>query len=165
MINEIKPPNKFLPLGRKIFLAGSIEMGVAEHWQDKVIKFLKEKEDKYHDIDILNPRRDDWDSSWVQSIDNKEFREQVEWEIDGIDKSRIIFFYFDPNTKSPITLFELGKAMSGYNDIIVVCPDGYWRKGNVEVYCKKEHVLLFNTLEQGLSSLLYLLDVKLWKKC
>jgi hypothetical protein len=35
---------------------------------------------------VLNPRREDWDSSWIQSIDNPQFREQVEWEIYALTK-------------------------------------------------------------------------------
>ena len=59
--------------GKSIFLAGSIEMGIAESWQEKVVQELKNEP-----VIILNPRRDDWDSSWEQKIDNLQFREQVE---------------------------------------------------------------------------------------
>jgi len=75
---EIKAPNSYEKHGDriKIFLAGSIEMGAAEKWQDKIVQALTDK-----DVLILNPRRDDWDSSWKQTKDNKQFREQVEWEL------------------------------------------------------------------------------------
>lgn len=114
-----------------LFLAGSIEMGTAEEWQTRVHLYLADK-----NILILNPRRLDWDSSWVQSIDNKQFREQVEWEIDGLETADKILMYFDPETKSPISLLELGLyAVSG--KIIVCCPDGFWKKGNVDIVCKR----------------------------
>lgn len=58
-MKEIKAPNKISDAGHTIFLAGSIEMGKAENWQDKVVRLLKDKE-----VIIFNPRRDDWDSSW-----------------------------------------------------------------------------------------------------
>ena len=71
----IKPPKRdFYGRGTKIFLAGSIEMGTAEDWQSKVIKELE----TYKGY-IFNPRRDDWDSSWVQDINNSQFFEQVTW--------------------------------------------------------------------------------------
>ena len=87
-------------------------------------------------IVILNPRRDEWNASWTQSIANPQFREQVEWELNAQEQATIIGSYFAPATKAPITLLELGLfARSG--KLIVCCPDGYWRKGNVEVVCAK----------------------------
>ena len=44
-----------------------------------------------------------------------------------------------------ITLLELGLfARSG--KLIVCCPDGFWRKGNVEVVCARYNVLLLDSL-------------------
>ena len=52
--------------------------------------------------------------------------------------------YFDPNTKSPISLLELGLfAKSG--KLIVYCPEGFWRKGNVDVVCKRYEVARANS--------------------
>ena len=59
-----------------VFLAGSIEMGKATRWQDAVVEKLSG-----YDVDIYNPRRDDWDSSWTQENINEHFRKQVEWEV------------------------------------------------------------------------------------
>src|SRR6478735_6671853 len=89
--------------GINAFQAGSIEMGVAENWQDRMATIFKDM-----NITFLNPRRDEWDSSWVQSIDNKMFRDQVEWELNGLMAADFVPMYFDPATKSPISLLELG---------------------------------------------------------
>jgi len=87
-------------------------------------------------LTILNPRRDDCDDSWFQSIHDTQFRQQVEWEIAAQEMADVIFMYFAPDTKAPITLLELGLfARSG--KLVVCCPDGYWRKGNVEVVCHR----------------------------
>jgi hypothetical protein len=131
----------------KIFLAGSIEMGNAVDWQTKVVKELN---DFTKDLIFLNPRRDSWDSSWVQSIENEQFYEQVTWELDALDKSDYIFMYFDPNTKSPISLLELGLYAST-GKLIVACPDGFWRKGNVEVVCERFDIPLLNNLDDLIS--------------
>ncbi len=141
-MNIIKPPQKINESGRvKIFLAGSIEMGQAEDWQGVFAKGLGDL-----DVDVYNPRRDNWDSSWEQSIDNKEFRGQVEWELFGLETSDIIVMYLDPSTKSPISLLELGLfAKSG--KLAVCCPEGFWRKGNVEVVCQRYNIPLFERLE------------------
>ncbi len=87
---------------------------------------------------FYNPRRDDWDSSWEQKIENKQFREQVEWELNALEKAETIVLYFDPNTMSPISLLELGIwAGKRPEKLEVVCPEGFWRKGNVDIVCKK----------------------------
>jgi len=136
----IKAPN---PIGEEhntIFLAGSIEMGAAVNWQEQVTAALDGK-----DVTILNPRREDWDSSWVQSIDNAQFREQVEWELNALEKADCILLYFDPTTKSPISLLELGIHVRN-PALIVCCPEGFWRKGNVDVTCRKYNIPQIDTL-------------------
>jgi len=130
----IQAPNSLIGDGLTIFLAGSIEMGKAENWQERIIKELAH----YRGI-ILNPRRDDWDSSWVQTIDNPQFREQVTWELCALEQADIIVMYFDPNTQSPISLLELG-LFAKSNKLIVYCPEGFWRKGNVDIVCRKYKV-------------------------
>jgi hypothetical protein len=150
-MKEIKAPHSIAKAeGIKIFFAGSIEMGKAENWQATLTSDLA----KFNGT-IFNPRRDDWDSSWVQTIKNKQFRQQVEWELNALEAADVIVFYFDPNTQSPITLMELGlhagikQAVDGpYKTIIVCCPEGYFRKGNVDILCKKYKI---NSTETYLS--------------
>lgn len=145
----IKAPHKFLPIRQpSIFLAGSIEMGKAENWQDKITKKLASE-----NVLILNPRRDDWDSSWEQSIDNLSFRTQVLWELKAQESVDIIIMYFDPKTKSPISLLELG-LFASTDKMIVCCPNGFWRKGNVDIVCKRYGVMLVDTLEDLISATL-----------
>ena len=144
---EIKAPNPIDFTMPTLFLAGSIEMGTAEKWQERVVRELRDWEGA-----ILNPCRDDWDSSWVQSINNPQFREQVEWELEALENSDWIFMYFDPQTKSPITLLELGLSIT-LDGLIVVCPDGFWRKGNVEIVCSRFKIPLFKSIEEGLGEL------------
>lgn len=73
-----------------IFLAGSIDMGSAIDWQTRMEDSLKD-----YDVTIFNPRRDDWDSTWEQSIDDPEFDDYFEWEhpYDYEDYSSIIEEY------------------------------------------------------------------------
>ena len=131
-----------------LFLAGSIEMGTAEHWQNRVIEALKDCKR----LTIYNPRRDDWDSSWVQSIDNPQFIEQVEWELDNLQRANLAIFYFDPSTKSPITLMELGMMSNPWSPrTLVVCPKGFWRRSNVEFFCAREGIEFFETLDDAIS--------------
>lgn len=147
---EYKAPHRVKSVatsGPLVFFAGSIEMGKAEDWQTKLKNLLVDT-----DYIILNPRRDDWGSSWEQSIHNQQFSEQVNWEIDHIDLSDIVIFYFDPNTKSPITLMELGYVLGGMGasgkHAIVCCPDGFWRKGNVDIMCQRDGITVVQTIEE-----------------
>lgn len=134
----------------KLFLAGSIEMGTAEPWQKRVIEALKDCKR----LTLYNPRRDDWDSSWEQTIDNPQFREQVEWELDNLQRSNFAVFYFDPNTKSPITLMELGMMSNPWSPrVFVVCPKGFWRRGNVEVFCNHQNIEFYESLDEVLDFL------------
>jgi hypothetical protein len=122
------------------FLAGSIEMGSAEDWQKEMETFLSGL-----GCDVFNPRRDDWDSSWEQKFENSQFYQQVNWEMDALDKADNILFYFAPGTKSPISLLELG-LYAHSRKIFVVCPEGFWRRGNVEMVCNRYDIRFFESL-------------------
>ena len=72
----IKPETPFSEVpyyGLKVFLAGSIEMGAAENWQDAITKDFED----YEDLIFLNPRRDSWDFSQEQSQQNPQFNYQA----------------------------------------------------------------------------------------
>lgn len=156
MIKVIKPPHS---IGRditndnwSIFLAGSIEMGKAEDWQTRITDTLKEIVPDKLDIVIFNPRRDDWDSSWEQNIHNPQFYEQVTWELTALEKADVIIMYFAPGTKSPILLLELG--LHAYSKkILVCCPKGFWRKGNVDIVCERYGIPLFENLDDLIQQL------------
>lgn len=125
---EFVSPAEEFPL---VFLAGSIEMGTARPWQAELTQALSTFKGT-----LLNPRRLDWDSSWEQSKDNPEFVKQVTWELEALDNAHVIAMYFDPDTKSPISLLELGLHASRGN-LIVCCPKDFWRKGNVDIVCAR----------------------------
>jgi hypothetical protein len=129
-----------------VFLAGSIEMGAAEDWQTRIEQVLAD-----YSVTIFNPRRDEWDSSWEQRETNPQFNHQVNWEMNRLEEANIIFMYFSPETKSPISLLELG--MHKDDNIIVCCPDGFWRKGNVEIVCSRNGIPLFDNLNSAIASL------------
>jgi hypothetical protein len=140
----IKPPHSIVKNAKqdttKIFLAGTIEMGNSEDWQTKVAKALSD--DSYT---ILNPRREEWDASWEERIENPQFYQQVNWELDALNKSDIIILYLLPDSKSPISLLELGLYASS-GKLLVCCPEGFWRKGNVEIVCERFNIPLYENI-------------------
>jgi Nucleoside 2-deoxyribosyltransferase like len=116
---------------------------------------------KDSDLNFLNPRRDDWDSSWEQKASNPQFSKQVNWELDALEYSDIIVFYFDPKTQSPITLMELGLFASynlGCKPMVVCCPDGFWRKGNVEIVCSRFGINVLNTFDELVKEMKHVID-------
>lgn len=149
MALEVKAPNNLIRgdlyhFAPTVFLAGSIEMGKAVDWQERVALFFEKAR-----VILFNPRRDNWDSSWEQDISNPNFAKQVNWELDMIELADMVLVYFDPTTKSPISLLELGMLATS-KKAIVVCPQGFWRKGNVDIVCQREDIPLFETLEEAL---------------
>jgi len=157
MAKIVKAPKKDWSNNQySIFLAGSIDMGKAENWQERVEKAL----DGFDDITIYNPRRDDWDSSWIQDISNPQFKEQVTWELEHLEKASLIVFYFDPNGPAPITLLELGLFGINNENVIVCCPDGYWRKGNIQIVCERYGINLVDNIDRFIELIFQWADSK-----
>lgn len=143
---EIRPPG-LLPEKStipKVFLAGSIDMGAAVHWQSYASSRLL---DDRRSLIVLNPRRADWDSSWAQRADNEKFASQVNWELKGLEMADVVLCHFDPDTKSPVTMLELGlcaqRHATGRQQLVVSCPKRFWRRGNVELVCARYGVPFF----------------------
>lgn len=139
----IKAPhdtNKIDRTIKSIFLAGSIEMGTAVDWQETITKIYQLR------FNIFNPRRDSWDNTLEQKFDNPEFYQQVNWELSALDKADYIIMYFDPETKSPISLLELGLYASS-GKLHVICPEGFYRKGNVDIVCNKYNIPIYKDLK------------------
>lgn len=152
-----KAPTSYSQDGYKIFLGGVIDMGRGEPWHETVIEAL----DGY-DVTILSPKRDDWDSSWEQSLQDERFVEQVEWELKAQESAdlRLYVFATTPEaakkSQAPITLMELG--LHADDNTVVCCPEGYFRKGNVDVVCRWFGILEYETLDELLSDLKLTLD-------
>jgi hypothetical protein len=157
MIYMLKPPTaiNLMRINRRtVFLAGSIEMGKAVDWQTVVTRALLDSGID-EDVLVLNPRRDDWDSTWTQAESNPQFNEQVTWELNGLDASQAVFFYFQPGTVSPISLLELGLMLNSEHDpaMFIVCPEGYARKGNVDITAHRTGHAVYGSLEGGIAAL------------
>lgn len=148
--NLFKPPAPTPVTGNPaVFLAGTIDNGNSVDWQAEVAEALKGTS-----VDLYNPRRDEWDPSWEQSIHNPVFKGQVNWELDHLDKCDMIFMYFAGGSQSPITLLELGLyAASRPDNLMVVCSPDFWRKGNVEVVASRYKIPLYYDFNEALNEL------------
>lgn len=145
VVREIKAPS-FIQNDRslKVFLAGTIDIGNSEDWQKQVAESFSKKQIA---VTLLNPRRDDWNNDLKQTIDEPQFYQQVNWELNALDKADHIIMNFLPDSKSPITLLELGLyADSG--KLIVICPDEFYRSGNVHIVCDRYDIPLYKSLKE-----------------
>ena len=137
----IQPPEKWDTEGsnsKRIFLAGTIDMGNSENWQKRIANELTN-----YNVEIANPRRDDFDWTGAPIMDNPLFVEQVDWEYRHLMLSDLVLFYFADGSESRITLMELG-LMAPQRKIIVKCSDKFNRQGNVE-FMTKMHGGVFTT--------------------
>lgn len=126
-------------------------MGAAQQWQELITDALSDLSDA-GDVVILNPRRDDWDSSWEQRAGDPQFHEQVSWELDMLEAADVVVMYLAPGTQSPVSLLELGlSARSG--KLRVCCPEGFWRRGNVEMVCQRHQIPMFASLDDLVADL------------
>lgn len=126
----------------RVFLGGSIDMGGAPDWQAALTQALSDM-----DVTVLNPRRAVWNPAWRPEADEPEFLRQVEWELAALESADVIVMYFAPGTQSPISLLEMGlHARSG--KLIVLAPEGFWRKGNVDITARAYGVRQVQTMDE-----------------
>lgn len=119
----------------KIFLGGTIDSGKSEDWQKKICA-------KYYDdkrIIIFNPRRDEWPEEHSDEVIR-----QIKWEHKRMDESDYIIMNILPDSKSPISLMEIGMYNES-NKLLVFCTDNFYRYDNVKIVCEKYNIPLFNT--------------------
>ncbi|OWY49396.1 hypothetical protein AALT_g11064 [Alternaria alternata] len=114
-----------------VFAAGSIEMGGAVNWQPLVATMLN-----HLPITVCNPRKGSWDQNIKQQAKDELFEQQVVWELGALEQADVICFFFDTETKSPVSLLELG-VWSGSDKVVVCCGDAYWKSGNVHLTCDR----------------------------
>lgn len=126
---------------KSIFLAGTTTKTDQRDWREVLTESLS-----HLPLTIINPYRPDWDSSWREDVTCAPFREQVEWELDMQDSADIVVIYFHPVTEAPISLLELGLcAKTG--KAIVVCPEKYKKRGNVQIVCQRYKIEMVESIE------------------
>ena len=124
-----------------IFLAGTIDNGESYDWQNDIIKTF-EKLDKELPVELIiyNPRRSEWD----KNASKKMLEEQIRWEQNHLDKADWIIMVLSDDSKSPISLLELGLYASS-EKLIVFCTDKFYRYDNVRLTCEQYLIPLINS--------------------
>lgn len=129
-----------------VFLAGTIELGNSPDWQKNCETHLSDQ------FNVLNPRVGDWSDEWKPKAANVHFKNQVNWELDGLEACDVILMNLISGSKSPISLLEFG-FMAKSGKLVVVCPHGFWRNGNIEVMSERYNIPIFAELEEAINYL------------
>lgn len=122
-----------------IFLGGTIDNGESADWQQELISAVSGIE-LTRPVHIYNPRREDWPSS----DNHREIDIQINWELDHLEKADLIVMNILADSKSPISLMEIG-LFARTNKLIVFCPKTFYRYDNVRVVCQRFGIPLYNT--------------------
>ena len=126
-------------LGSKsVFLAGTIDNGDSLNWQDRVIIELI---NLGVSCEVYNPRREHWNPNPTK----EELEKQIEWEQYHLDRADVIVMVLLDNSKSPISLLELG-LYAKENKLIVFCTPNFYRFDNIRMTCKKYNIELVQDL-------------------
>ena len=124
---------------KSVFFAGTIDNGDSINWQQELTnKFSKDAE-----IIIYNPRNKHWDKN-ASNIDY-----QIKWEQEHLDKSDLIVMVLLDDSKSPISLLELGLYAQS-KKIIVFCSNKFYRFDNVKLTCEKYNIPLYTKFDTNI---------------
>jgi len=145
----VQAPDPFTPNPsmKALFLSGSGPTETSGDWRMAISTSLS-----HLPITILNPWRDDWNSSWTEDITCDNFKQQTNWELDMMWNADVIAVYLDQDTQAPISLLELGLFASS-GKVVVCCQPGYWKRGNVQVVCERFKIELCETFDDLLRSI------------
>lgn len=127
--------NSKLEDNKSVFLGGTIDNGDSLNWQDKTITELINL--GISNINIYNPRRE----HWLSKDQHQENEYQIKWEQEHLDKSDLIVIVLLDDSKSPISLLEMGLYAES-KKLIVFCTPNFYRWDNVRLTCEKYHIPL-----------------------
>ena len=123
---------------KSVFLAGTIDNGDSLNWQDKVIIELI---NLGVSCEVFNPRREHWNPNPTK----EEMERQIKWEQNHLDSADIIAMVLLDDSKSPISLLELG-LYARTKKLIVFCTPSFYRFDNVRLTCEKYNIELVQEL-------------------
>lgn len=130
---------------KSVFLAGTTTTTPTDptNWRENLSALLHQ-----HPITIFNPARPDWDTTWREDIAFAPYREQVLWELDKQAKADLVVVYFHPATLAPISLLEFGLSAHIPHKVVAVAPEGYAKRGNVQIVCQKFGVEFLDSIDR-----------------
>ncbi|KAL8285820.1 hypothetical protein RB597_002750 [Gaeumannomyces tritici] len=143
-----------------VYLAGMTSPPDAD-WRDELADALSH----LRHVTIADPFRPDWDAEWEEEMSPKSFTDHVRWELDMQERADVLVIHFGGRLdaasfegrtnggaalgelpKTPVSLLELGLRAGSGRRCMVVCNDGYWRRGNVLLVCERYGIPVFPSI-------------------
>lgn len=115
----------------RVYLSGAM---TGEDWQSKFTNELDSLR-----VDVFSPR---YPSSHTVTPPDGLF----EWEIDHMSIANVIAFNFIPDEDCSSALIALG-MYAKTDRIIVCCPDGFFKKGDIDALCNREDIPQVDSLD------------------
>jgi hypothetical protein len=144
VITPESPPLTIEGKFKSIFLAGTIDDGNSIDWQSNLIdKILETEHSRSEQLIIFNPRR----KNWNKNATDEEKYAQINWEFVNLNKADLIILNFLSDSKSPISLLEMG-LFADKKKLIIICPKEFYRYHNVSYIAQKYNLPFFNTIEE-----------------
>lgn len=141
MTTVITAPDSVDVPGFRVFLAGAIDMGVAEHWQATVIESLY----GVANLVLMNPRRVRFTPQTIN--------EQIYWELDALEKADVILMWLPSTSTAPISLFEAGLYWKS-GKLIIGAGREFYRRRNLEITAARYGLPLLDNLLYGINAVL-----------
>lgn len=67
--------------------------------------------------------------------------------MDALEQADYILLFLEKNSKSPISLLELG-LFADSQKLLVCCENSFWRKGNIDIVCQRKQIPTFEKLKK-----------------
>lgn len=136
---RVHAPARFVDDGRLcVFLAG-----VLGDWREEVVRDLQDL-----DVVIFDPVRKDWDSTWVESVDDVRFVEQTLWEFWRQAEAGLVLFYFgSAEADGVVTMMEFGLWAGTGRAVVLESPD-FRKWGYIRVICGELGVKIVRSVKE-----------------
>jgi hypothetical protein len=135
MAQVVTAPDVIPSNTRTVFLAGAIDMGDAENWQQEVIKAFKSDTS----ITLVNPRRNEF----TEDMED----EQILWELEALDQANIILMWFPKSAEAPVSFLELGLYLRS-GKLFVGVEQGFYRQRNIELTSQRYRNSVYYSLNE-----------------
>lgn len=123
------------------FLAGSMDFNESNSWRQKIMQEMK------HLVHFLDPTRIEHND-----FSDSQMKEHIEWELDALNISDKIILNFKEDSKSPISLLELGMYVKS-SKLVVVCPSKFYQRRYINVLCNKYNTPFFDSFDEAIEYL------------
>ncbi|KAF2270342.1 hypothetical protein CC78DRAFT_451341, partial [Lojkania enalia] len=86
-------------------------------------------------ITIFDQRSSDWHQTQRLGNSHTSSKKYLSWKLACLEEADVIALYLQPVLISSSDMLEL-RIYSSSGKLVVCCPEGLWRRGDVEIVCQ-----------------------------